>query len=264
MIKFFRKIRKNLLTDGKTGKYFKYAIGEILLVVIGILIALSINNWNENKKSERQIKMHLNSLVEAINQDKEYLNQTAILHEFRSNSLIYLFKNSSNTYKNTSRFEPIPKLDENKIWKGAYPDTLNMDFVNLAIVRSGNNDNVVINKNVLDELKNSSLFSAIQNDSLKNAINAYYSYVETSFLLEDWNEQLTFSWREFLRDSYGGLTMELYFPGDAMEFIKSNEPVQIRLLEMIGPSKFRYYKATKAIALAEDVIKEIDKYQSSN
>jgi uncharacterized membrane protein YgaE (UPF0421/DUF939 family) len=51
MIKFFRKIRQNLLMENKTGKYFKYAIGEIILVVIGILIALSINNWNENRKS---------------------------------------------------------------------------------------------------------------------------------------------------------------------------------------------------------------------
>jgi hypothetical protein len=52
MIKFFRKIRQNLLSEGKTGKYFKYAIGEIILVVIGILIALQINNWNENRKNK--------------------------------------------------------------------------------------------------------------------------------------------------------------------------------------------------------------------
>ncbi|MRH99648.1 hypothetical protein GH721_03790 [Kriegella sp. EG-1] len=52
MIKFFRKIRQNLLSEGSTGKYFKYAIGEIILVVIGILIALQINNWNENRKNK--------------------------------------------------------------------------------------------------------------------------------------------------------------------------------------------------------------------
>ena len=59
MIKFFRKIRQNLLMENKTGKpasrtgrYFKYAIGEIILVVIGILIALQINNWNENRKNQ--------------------------------------------------------------------------------------------------------------------------------------------------------------------------------------------------------------------
>jgi len=51
MIKFFRHIRKDLMEKNKTGKYFKYAIGEIILVVIGILIALSINNWNEGQKS---------------------------------------------------------------------------------------------------------------------------------------------------------------------------------------------------------------------
>jgi len=50
MIKFFRQIRKHLLAEGKTGKYLKYAVGEIVLVVIGILIALQINNWNENRK----------------------------------------------------------------------------------------------------------------------------------------------------------------------------------------------------------------------
>ncbi len=49
MIKFFRKIRQNLLMENKTSKYFKYAIGEIVLVVFGILIALQVNNWNNNR-----------------------------------------------------------------------------------------------------------------------------------------------------------------------------------------------------------------------
>ena len=54
MIKFFRKIRQNLLSQGKTGKYLKYAIGEIILVVIGILIALGINNWNEERNNSKE------------------------------------------------------------------------------------------------------------------------------------------------------------------------------------------------------------------
>jgi len=49
VIKFFRKIRNNLLSEGKTGRYFKYAIGEILLVVIGIMIALQVDNWNQKR-----------------------------------------------------------------------------------------------------------------------------------------------------------------------------------------------------------------------
>ena len=53
MIKFFRQIRKTLINQNNMGKYFKYAIGEILLVVIGILIALQINIWNEQKKEQK-------------------------------------------------------------------------------------------------------------------------------------------------------------------------------------------------------------------
>ncbi|BAO56771.1 DUF6090 family protein [Nonlabens marinus] len=72
MIKFFRNIRKNLLKEGKTTRYFKYAIGEIVLVVIGILIALSINNWNEERKA-RAIEQKI--LVELQIQFKDNLVQ---------------------------------------------------------------------------------------------------------------------------------------------------------------------------------------------
>ncbi len=60
MIKFFRHIRQNLLSEGKTVKYLKYAIGEIVLVVIGILIALSLNNWKnyQDDRKEERILLH--------------------------------------------------------------------------------------------------------------------------------------------------------------------------------------------------------------
>lgn len=58
MIKFFRKIRQKLLTENKFSKYLLYAFGEILLVVIGILIALQINNWNELQKlNEKELNV---------------------------------------------------------------------------------------------------------------------------------------------------------------------------------------------------------------
>ena len=62
MIKFFRRIRFDLMEKNKTGKYFKYAVGEIVLVVIGILIALSINNWNQTLKNRKAEKYILESL----------------------------------------------------------------------------------------------------------------------------------------------------------------------------------------------------------
>ena len=66
MIKFFRHIRKSLLMENKTSKYFKYAIGEIILVVIGILIALQINNWNENRKETLKAKSYLLNIKEDL------------------------------------------------------------------------------------------------------------------------------------------------------------------------------------------------------
>ena len=53
MIKFFRKIRYKLMETGKTGSYLKYAIGEIILVVIGILIALQVNEWNKERNRQK-------------------------------------------------------------------------------------------------------------------------------------------------------------------------------------------------------------------
>jgi hypothetical protein len=71
MLKFFRNIRRTLLSDNKTGKYFKYAIGEVILVMVGILLALQVNNWNEDRKL-RKIENDLlyniyNNLVESKN-----------------------------------------------------------------------------------------------------------------------------------------------------------------------------------------------------
>jgi hypothetical protein len=71
MIKIFKNIRQSLIMENKTSKYFKYAIGEIVLVVIGILIALQINNWNETRKSSIQEKIYLERLVKENLQNLE-------------------------------------------------------------------------------------------------------------------------------------------------------------------------------------------------
>jgi hypothetical protein len=71
MIKFFRKIRQRLLTENKFSKYLLYAIGEIVLVVIGILIALQINNWNEVKKTERKEAAYLANILRDLHDQSE-------------------------------------------------------------------------------------------------------------------------------------------------------------------------------------------------
>ncbi len=75
MIKFFRKIRYDLMNQNKTTKYFKYAIGEIALVMIGILLALQINNWNENRKDRLEEKALLTQLQSEFNSNLKQLDQ---------------------------------------------------------------------------------------------------------------------------------------------------------------------------------------------
>jgi len=70
MIKFFRKIRQQLLAEGAVKKYLLYAIGEILLVVIGILIALQINNWNEQQKIAQQTRHYLVASIKNLRRIK--------------------------------------------------------------------------------------------------------------------------------------------------------------------------------------------------
>ena len=73
MIPFFRKIRKQFADDNKPLKYMRYAIGEIVLVVIGILIALQINNWNEQDKIVKSIDSNLVILKQNLLEDQKQL-----------------------------------------------------------------------------------------------------------------------------------------------------------------------------------------------
>jgi hypothetical protein len=74
MIRFFRSIRQKLAAQNKAAAYMRYAIGEILLVAIGILIALQVNNWNENRKSEARLNASLSSLIDNLNEDVVNMN----------------------------------------------------------------------------------------------------------------------------------------------------------------------------------------------
>src|SRR6056300_1305278 len=83
MIKFFRHIRQNLLMENKTGepalpagRYLKYAIGEIILVVIGILIALQVNNWNTYRNKKEQVVHYSKLLTEDISNDIKMIKES--------------------------------------------------------------------------------------------------------------------------------------------------------------------------------------------
>jgi Family of unknown function (DUF6090) len=92
MIKFFRKIRYDLMEKTKTGRYLKYAIGEIVLVVLGILIALSINNWNESKKERQEEYLALKSLHNEFIESRELFNNSQRHHKTIFNGMRYLLE----------------------------------------------------------------------------------------------------------------------------------------------------------------------------
>lgn len=94
MINFFRKKRKQLASDNKLGKYLRYAIGEIVLVVIGILIALSINNWNNRRIKENAAEsLSFRLLAETKKNKKQLQNQIERVKELQdeTQSLLIMF-----------------------------------------------------------------------------------------------------------------------------------------------------------------------------
>lgn len=81
MIIFLRKIRERLLSENKLGKYLIYAVGEILLVVIGILIALQINDWNKNQNERLEEKEILKAMQVDFIESKNRISETIFLQE---------------------------------------------------------------------------------------------------------------------------------------------------------------------------------------
>jgi hypothetical protein len=148
MIKFFRNIRQNLLSKGKTGQYFKYAIGEIFLVVVGILIALQINNWNEKRKENSTIETYLKGIVVDLNKDTKRFD--------------VIIKNLNEQIENNS------KIFENKNYQ-----TLPFDSIVLAITSYFND--YKITDQTYQKLKNSGLANQLGSKELNDDINNYYS-----------------------------------------------------------------------------------------
>jgi len=175
MIKFFRQISRNLMETGKTGKYFKYAIGEIVLVVIGILIALSINNWNQER---------------IYNNERAYLI-TELLTEFENN-LKHIKNVSSNNQQYLSKFdtvlERLPSLkfpgDEKK---------LSELLVGSAVIGFFTFNP---SEGMINSMSNTSNFQHINDKSLRRNLLNWSGYVND---VKE-NENMLFSYRSTMAD----------------------------------------------------------------
>ncbi|MEN2284517.1 DUF6090 family protein, partial [Algoriphagus sp. SE2] len=148
---------QKLLTENKFSRYLIYAMGEIILVVIGILIALQVNNWNENKNLEHKTLISLSSLAEELNSNKRVLksNIEMIKFDLRTglNFIDSLNNNSISTeHKNTYLLDKILELGPVR-------------------VRS-------LTTNSLEEMISSGSYSAIDSETIKENLLAYNSEIE--------------------------------------------------------------------------------------
>ncbi len=141
MINFFRKIRYDLMEKNKTGKYLKYAIGEIVLVVIGILIAISINNWNETRKDVIKERAVLTNLVQYLKSDSisysrnfKTLSDINMLHnqlyEIGINGKDNIIIENPNYIRRTLYYNPITKENDPSIASKISNDTIKTRILN--------------------------------------------------------------------------------------------------------------------------------------
>jgi hypothetical protein len=140
MIKFFRHIRQRLLTENKINKYLLYAIGEIILVVIGILIALWINNLNTIKQQRQVEKIYLLSLKGEFEQNYDLLNGTIKNNE----QLINHLENLSMLF-DKNIYDTITETTVNKYLFNAISPTVEFNpsmGVLTEIISSGNLKNI--------------------------------------------------------------------------------------------------------------------------
>ncbi len=180
------------MVNNRTGKYLTYAIGEIFLVVIGILIALQINNWNEERIQTKELDGLMKSISSAIRSDIRYLKLIRTGRENIGQQADSIF----NTY-----------IDEHK------PVYMFNDFAIIAMTFNALNKSIYYQPNLsaFDALKNSIYLSKLQGTDIELLLNSFYASAERLMKLEeDYNQSLKTdyqSWSNKFRNNDGELFM---------------------------------------------------------
>lgn len=202
MIKFFRKLRQKLLAENKFSKYLLYAIGEIILVVIGILIALQINNANTYRKETQTLHGYLRSIKNNVESDKQQIKA------------IISFSNSVKVY--CQKIVRISKQDEILL-----KDLLLLTHDQYNVFYD---QYLEINPSGFESLKNSGYLGMIQGTMIENLINDYYLVYniinKQEKSLNDFIENmevLGFQERAFIK------IMDIFNMPDAEEYFISNQ-----------------------------------------
>lgn len=238
MIKFFRKIRERLLTENKFSKYLLYAIGEIALVVIGILIALQINDWNENKKNETIIKNNTLLLIENLVADSVYIvnRRLAIKKDLE---VVYSIKKRA-TRPNV-KIDTLIKIARDEYTAAVY----GVNFTNQTVFNTilGSGEINLYARELIQEIN--SIYSAQEMTNFQYG-NSFERYVEA---LRDYRRRYTFNGPANIV-SEGPLFEKLWGTIDEVDFIAK--------FNVMSGSKILVYSQTKReLSKVEDRINEL-------
>ncbi|MBC3759798.1 hypothetical protein H7U19_15400 [Hyunsoonleella sp. SJ7] len=197
MIKFFRKIRQKLLSENKFSKYLLYAIGEIVLVVIGILIALQVNNWNQNRLQEKKLSQTLKVLASNIESDINALKLLKFAREragLQADSIAKFYfaeKDGVAVYN-------LKKISQEQA------NFFSLSFKEVIATIQHEPD-----LSVIESLKRSENFSNLQATDIIKMINAYYAVNKnlqrTELKHNDNINELYQEWDKTFRNNYANL-----------------------------------------------------------
>ena len=202
MIKFFRQIRLDLMEKNKTGKYLMYAVGEIVLVVIGILIALGINNWNQERKNTSLKKSYLENLKVDLKKDIENLEQLNTINTSSETEGFYLAEFLDNTLLEVDTL----RLTKSIIFCGYIPNSTIISATYNDLINSNNIKlfNDVMLKRYLDdyyirnnwmELFNSRIIKTAWYDYRDEMIKFHSPLLSQDFYKYYNSIQINYSWK---------------------------------------------------------------------
>jgi hypothetical protein len=243
MIKFFRRIRQQLLKENKFSKYLLYAVGEIVLVVIGILIALQINTWNEERVKKIVLKEHLKNMAGAMNHVNEGDNLTLLknINEFRYYSMLYLLDISGHDTNHLSDFEPYNDfVPVEWLWNGKIPTQFDEQFIKAAIKWSKNTtEGGEESETILDKINDEGLFSYIEDPALQKAIEYNYWEEGRRFgIVESQNiKKFKHDWIDAMNSA--GFTPEyIKDPKEFIEWLENSPEASAKLYNLVSNAKW--------------------------
>ena len=189
------------MEKNKTGKYFKYAIGEIILVVIGILIALQINNWNTQRLQDANALRLSKRLVAETERNITNFNAQLLRTKGSKESALTILQLITEDYT-----------------------TLDEHVIDSLIYNAYSSPNVQFNSAVLNEALSTGEVSKFKNDSLKNLIYSLPSEITRVRLDEENMRQINDSFGEMLYDNYSLRKMDYKFSSTGKLLGKSKLP----------------------------------------